>query len=621
MAETPRYFRITIRNAEDSADELILSSFPDDEYPFITEAPSGDGQSIDPITGAATTGSYSVRIKDPEIDTDTRVLTSILADVNARQQLISRRAYVTQSEDGTTWDVLVPGYVLAIRLITAIEWEISVGETRRRESKREVFKTASTLFPGVTCVIGGPVIGGFDPLLVDHEIDGHTGWRFRVNQNNPGSVGVYNPYVQIKLQKGFDPRKFAGGFTSTSSAITNFTNDWARPYFVKSDDWTGASTPIQGHFPDLRVRLVPVVSTNVTEPVTLVPLSEPEPIVGPWYNPTPNGDELTRSGESSLWLDPSTGVDDNGDPIAFDPDEDDTFNVWVYALPISKENPMHVLMHPVELWEKLRLEAGYVAGVDYDDSNLAALTTLVGDDIRLMLRITESSKLVDFDRNVIYGPFRLSTRIQRNTGLLELFSISIVDNPDPSDTYTINDLRDAEDTVFNVDQDTVVTAVTLKQQRLRPWTKVETDQPEADALISSPWPENTLENAADDLPPGFENTVSIGDIPGMIMEIVTVDAVTAPQPVDFRTYLAPIADEVFQRFGRGAIGGTLHFRDTMTNEVGSEIFVDLIHRPNAVIGNTPVSQRGGARRVQIVRRTETPEGPDCEVVDSELEPV
>jgi hypothetical protein len=609
MPGTEQYYQLVIRNAADDADLLILSSFPDDDNPFLTGPPSGDGQSIDPITGAATTGSYSFRFADVETATATRVLTSVMADVYARQQLISLRAYGKISADGSSWTTLIPGYVLGVRLQSAIEGEISIGDTRRRESSREVFRQATGRFSNVTTVIGGPVLEDFAGLLTDN-----GGWTYEV-----GAVFTAPNYVRLNLATngGFDPRKSPGTtFSSVSTAIADYTNDWARGYFEPATEWVADT--IMGHFPQLRALLRPI--TNPGDDIILTPLARPSLGTGPWWNPAADADKLIDDGSASPLYLPSEDVDGN----AFAPDVGDEFEVYVYAVPVSEANPLHWVGHPVDLWEDLRLDAGYVAGVDYDDTNLADLralinTALTGDpaeDVLLALRITKSYKLVDFDRSVIYGPFRLSTRVV--DGLVQLLSIRIAGTALPSTVVALTDLRSDEGTVWNIEEDSVVTAATLKQLRLIPWTTEETKQPDSDSLVAREWPVNTIENSDDDIPPGLAESgreVVIGDIPGTIVFDDGGDIV----PVPFEQYLASLAFEIFELFGRGAAEGDLHCLSGVDALVGDQILVDLVHRPNAVIGQSPVSQRGGERRVLVIQRTEEPEGPTLRIVDAVME--
>lgn len=612
MSVTPLYYRLVIRNAADDADEIVMSSFPDDDYPFINAAPSGDGQAIDPITGAPTTGDYSITFNDAEV-LGVRPFTAVLADFSARQQLIARRAYVKQSSDGATWTDLIPGYVTRVRLPDAISYHVAIGQTRRREANSTIFKEATSRFPGVTCVIGGPVIGGFAGIIPDN-----GGWTYHVNQVASGPA-----YIQLKIDEGFDPRKDpTDTFTTVSTAIANYTNDWARPYFEPSTNWLAASTAIQGYFSKLRVLLKPISPAydSVTNPYRIVtPLAQPAAITGPWYNPTPNGDFLVDAGDSSLFI-PDYGDSYGDDPSVITPftewapSVDDTFEVFVYATPISEQNPLHIYMRPAELWEAIRLEAGYIAGTDYDDAVISDITATInaalGQDVFLALRITEAVKISDFDKSTLFGPFRLSSRI--SDGLLQLISIRILETPLPTTVVTIDDLRNWEGDVFDVDESTAVTAIILKQLRFRPWNQNDTDQPGPDGLTTLPWPTDSVENAEDDIPTGLKNEVEVGNISGTIMYPDGTDIV----PLPFDQFISRIADEIFDRFGRGGIAGEISCRSTVTEQVGDEIIVNLIHRPVSTEGATPVTVRGGEKRVQIVQRTENPEGPVLRIIDS-----
>jgi hypothetical protein len=607
MTETTLFYRLRIRNRADDADLLVLSSVPTDDNPYLTEFPSGDGQSIDAITGAGTSGDYTFKVADAEDDDGNRIVTSVLADVYARQQLLSLRAFGEISEDGETWDTIIPGYVLAVRLVTAIEYEIAIGATRRREVSKEIFREATTRFGNVTCVIGGPALEDFAGLLTDN-----GGWKFTV----AGALSSPGYHLTLASSGGFDPRKDPSThFSSTSTAIRDYTNNWARGYFIPATTWH--ADDVQGNFPGLIARVRPVGGTSVDD-VFLVPLSVPVAPLGdrPWFA-DPRIDNLITSGTSSLYL-PADDI--NGDP--FSPSVSDQFYVWVYATQISEANPLHYYGHPVDLWEQLRLEAGYQPAIDYDDSNLADLKDAVnaqcGGDVRLMLRITKSYKLVDFDQQVIYGPFRLSTRVIG--GLRQLFSIRIKGTPTPAGIVNLDDLRGWDGNIFDLEESTIVTAVTLKQQRLIPWTTDEAKQPETDSVVVRDWPFNTIENSDDDMPVGLDasgHEAAIGDVPGTIMVHDADPALIVPLP--FQQYLASLANEIFDLFGRGAAEADLYCLQGVDAQVGDQRLLDQPHRPNAITTQTPTSQRGGQRRILVLHRTEEPEGPVLRVMDAVLQ--
>lgn len=601
MPVTKKYFRLRIRNAADSANALALSSYPGDDNPYIVEAPSGDGESFDPISGAPTTGSYTVRIADPETTTATRVITSQLADVTARQHLIMRKAWVEESANGSTWTTLVVGYITGIRLIDAITFEFAVGQSRRIEQSRTVWKEVSAEFPGVTSVIGGPVIGGF---IADTFLKDWGGWTMEVDEDTA-------THTKLALTTGFDPRKpdpnndgVLNTFSSTSTAIADFTNDWARPFFQTSTLYTASG--IMGNFPGLRAVLVP---TGGGATKTLVPLARPATGgSGPWWDPgVANADRLTGFGTSQLYL-PKVDIDG----AAFDPAIGTDYYVWVYAVDVSEANPLHIYAHPVDLWESLRIDAG----IEYDATFLPALKALLGDSLRLALRVATPLKLSDADRNIIYGPFRLSSRIQ--DGKEVLFSTDTTDNAVPTATITLAELRSDSGTVFDNDESTVVTDITIKTKRIFKWTSDDANQPDIDSLISRDAYPQSIENSDDDIPAGTENDQVIGDIPGMIWD-------NNYGAVDMESFLQNRGFEMFERFGRGAIGCELECLPAVTAKVGQEVLLDLPHMPGSSIGQSPVTQRSAdgmtahpfaPQPFQIVQRTENPEGPSLRLVNS-----
>lgn len=603
-AET-RHYRLRIRNRDDTDDLLVATSLRDGVNPNLQPPPSGDGQAFNPVTGGATTGSYSVRLVDVELEDGSRFVTAALADERARQQLLSLRSYIDISEDeGDTWDVMLPGFVNAARKISAIEYEIAIGDTRRKEVSKSMFGKAEGAFSNVTTVIGGPVLEDFAGIL-----ENHGGWKFKV-ANLFSSPGV----IRMTLLEGFDPRKSPDTtFSSTSTAIKDYTVDWARSYFQPASTWEVHD--IYGHFPQLRYRVVPV---GGGDPMFFVPLPR-ESGGGTWYNPAGSAiDSIISGGTSEIYL-PAAGFDEDGAPITFSPSVNQEFFVHLYAIPISEQNPLHIFERPVDLWKKMREAAGFVAGVDFDDTNLAALTAKInarfGGDVFLALRLTKAYQFGEAERSWIFGPFRLSTRVAPG-GKIQLFDFMIRGTATPTDVVVLSDLYDPDaGTIFEIEERTIITAIILKQLRFIPWSTDEAKQPDSDSLIARPWPFEKIENSADDIPPGLAESGHeqvIGDIPGTI---VYDDG----EPIPFEQYMRFIGDEIFQIFGRGAPEGDLYLLPTVDKQIGEQVLVDLPHRPNAIEGRTPTSDNGGPRRCIVIQRTPVPEGSVSRVLDVAIE--
>lgn len=583
MPNTQRYYRLRIRAADDLSDALVLTSVPGGTNPYLVKPFTGDGRSFDPLTGDVTTGSYNVEVIDALTGANTRVVTAVLADANARQQLLSRKAYGETSANGSSWSPLFGGYVNSLRLVSAIKFNFAIGETRRVASNRDVFKSTAltvdftgkpltfSVFDKVTCIFGGPIRGGWMSLR------DLGGWRFKVSQ-----VHVSPNYVQMKLLRAFDPTKPEHGtFSTLSTAIVDAMTARARSYYRESPIWK-AST-IRGHFPGILYR---VQSTTGTLIGNFTPLSEP---THPDKATAP--DIFTRNGEASIWVDWTAAA----------PSVGDQYDVYMYPTDISGDNPLHVFEHPVDMRQKLWDESG----IAYDASVLAGVRSTIGDEVRLALRITRSpGKLKDFEAT-LNGLFGMATR-SNGSGAEVLFAHRIKLATTPSTVVTISDLRDASGSPFELDEATVTNKVTIKQKRLFP--RLKTDEATVDGIVAVDQAITVNNSDADITAYGDKETVY--EIEG---QIVTNNA---QQDFDLEKYALGVAREIFDRWGRGAIGGELHCLPSVTVDVGAEFQVNIPQLPNAQVGASPVSQRGGARIVQVVRRTELPSGADLYVLDS-----
>ncbi len=583
-----RFYRFRIRNADDSGDEVVISSVPGGDNPFLLEAPNGDGASFDPLTGKITTGTYTVRAIDN--GDNANAVTPILADDDARQQLLSRVGVVEIGNDGSTWEELQHGYVNAVRMAGGLVFDFSIGDTQRKEVSRDVFREATSRFNKTTSIIGGPIFGGFG------SIRDYGGWGFKVNQ-----VHTSPDYVQLKIVAGkvFDPRKANEGaqfrsLRTVSTALADYTNSIARPFFAYSPTWVASR--IKGNFPGLEAR---IQETDGTLVGFFTPIAEPQRVPGSGEHPRPP-DLLFRSGESSVWIDNKSGVDEDGNPLGtWSPTVGHQYSVYVYMKQVSEDNPVHYEGHPVDLWELIRQEAG----IPYDASVLPDVKAALGDDLMVRLAITQSYKIGEFDEKVIYGPFGLSTRMVG--GERQLFVSRIKNSAVPTATLTLADLREPGKP-FELEEATAKQRVTLKQMRLIPWTTDEVDQPDADAIISVP-STISIDNSDDDITVEGAGEVTY-EIPGEITN--------AAGSFNQVKWLASIADEIFDRWGRGIIGGEFQCLPSVTALIGEELLATLPHMPVSQVGETPVTQRGLTRIIQVVGRTETPSGPNIKWLDA-----
>lgn len=570
-------YRLRIRNAADSADELAITSVRGGTNPYALKPPQGDGQSFDPLTGEVTTGAYTFQIVDAEVSANNRVLTGVLADANARQQLLSRKAFVETSADGVAWSILVPGYVNAVRLPSAIVGEIQVGQTRRVEMTRMLFRGGSANFDKFTGIMGAAVRGGWGP------IKDQGGWLVRVD-----AIDSTNGVVRMKLVDGFDPRRdgkrfgssFRGHVIREIWSLTNPHANWkSTPQLVAAG--------IKAWFPTLAYR---IQNRDGSLKATTIPLS---------------------SGSGALQ---SLGVPEfaiTGNPFAIFPmlwspgvgelAVGELYDLFLFATEASNENPLHVHAHPVDIVEQIWLESGEA----YDAAALPALRELLGADRKLLLRITAPVKQGEFLRRVIFGPFGLATRID-SQGRLVLFSTRIKSSATPAKVIALADLANANSTIFDLDESTVANRITIKTERFDLAVTPDTEQAPADGVVITPVTVS-VENGDTAV---YGDSETVYEIPG------TITQGGSAAGVDLEQFATGVAREVFDRYGRGAIAGELNCLATVDLVLGEEVQLDLPHQVNAVAGRTPVAQRGGIRIVQVVRRTETPHGPTLKVIDS-----
>lgn len=603
MPETLRFFRLRIRNALDSADLLVVTSVRGGTNPYIQGAPTGDGQSFEPLTGASATGSYRVQVVDE--GNQAKAVTLVLSDVNARQQLLSKRSYLESGTDGVTWSAYVVGWCNAARLVTPGRFEIAVGDSRREEISTDVFKSVLlkrdpkggsfpsmpgrpyfTRFTNVTMIVGGPVKQNFATAR------DHGGWVVTVSQVTGSGEGAY---VQLKLKpngwfRPWSPEEGANEYPDQGAI--NRINVETQPYYRRSPNWLGATTPIRGYFPDLFYRVETSTGTVVGY---FTPIAEPQ------GSGVKREDYLTRvANGNSFWVAWTQSVQPGGGYVAA-PTVGAEYRLYCFAPDVSEDNPLHVSGHPCDIQENLWLDAN----IPYDATSLAAVRALLGD-IEVDLRPTTSYKLNDVS-TMLGGLFGTATRID-SLGRRALFATRIKDHAIPSTIITLADLRSYEGTGWEIDEATVCNRLTLKQERYSDWDNSSGTQDQAppDGVVMGT--QTIIIDYGAASTPGDHETVY--EIPGLI-------AGPFFQRTTTEDYLTGVAGEAFDRYGQGApTGPDLHCLPSVTANLGDEIILNLPHLPNAILGASPVSQRGGQRIVQIVQRTETPSGPDIRWVDA-----
>jgi hypothetical protein len=612
-------YRLRIRtasgpgNPDGSSDALVVTSLRGGTNPFIAEPPRGDGLEVDPIRGGVRSGAYTVLVTDPITSGSSRLVTSQLADSANRNQLLSRRAFVELSTDGgSTFTTVQAGYVLGLRLVDAITYEVTVGDTRRIEQQRTIFELDDpTYFPVRGAVLGGPLIGGaFGPFPQ------RNGLVYQVTSNQ--SVTGFPANTRVI------EAKFLTGYT-TNGQLTTRWQDVVNPFGGKNtsrtdiDEWAssyytqftipsrtitigtlGAYFPpgiqFAGMFPGLVYRVYGF-GTNTTLG-NFLPLQVTSGNIGGQFI-------------SMMW-----------DPASSAPSVGTLIRVSLLTERVSEDCPLYVSAHPVDVVRRLYQQADIPIDVQSFDN----LRDLIGPQLRVSLRITKPSTLAKFIEESLAGPFGIGLRVRttaesvppgdppRLPGQVSAFSTRIKTASLPTATVNTNSLID-QGVVFELDEGTVINKVSLTTETLSLYDASRyplvqgrpSVTPPRDGVLSST---ETYEVVNADVSVFGQRDISY-TVPGMIH---TADAFTS---VGF-LFSTALAGEIFDRYGRGVQAADLPCLrgaglDSVT--VGDEIYVQPAHLPNA---NKRFGDDAsvGARIMQVVRRTETPEGPELRVLDS-----
>jgi hypothetical protein len=590
----------TLANPDGVSDAFTVSSVPGDALPFIAAPPTGDGQEVDPITGAVRTGSYTLEIVDATTGTDgtgtIRALTSRLEDAQFRQQLLSRRAFLEIRTDGGAWGELVSGYVLGIRLVGPVRYALTIGDTRRVEQTQPIFRGASLgTFTTRGCLTGGPLTADWGTIKT------RGGWQYQLTVD--GST------VSARFVEGYQ-----------LSANSRVVSDWRkvnRPDIAQAIEAYAQPNPYQ----------ITILGQQLTTTIVYTQ-QQFQDGVPDWVV---SGGILAYVGTTqqnavpirALFTAPSF-LGDNALGVStlnfFWPDCPYTTGQRVFisltTFDVTEQTPLYIDAHPVDvvtaIWTQARVRFDSSTG---SGSWIANMKALIGDNVRIALRLTEAPIIAPFLESAIFGPFGIAARTT-SAGLQELFSTRIRTDVLPTVTLGAASLRDTDALVFDLDEGTAVSSVELTQTVFGQAVFVEgaaetnSSPPPFDGVMIS-----TIAQKAQYLDAGL--TVFTGrnvayTLPGMI-HTATDFAPNVSMQLD------AIAVAMFDRYGRGAsvadapvLAGTA----AAALQVGDEVYYEGPSYPNKGyrIGESTV----GARIMQVVRRTETPAGPLLKLADSGL---
>lgn len=573
----------TLANPNGTADVLVITSIRNDTNPYIASPPQGDGLQFDPIKGTVRSGSYTVNVIDAITTGTSRVVTSVLTDSSNRQQLLSRRAYVEFRVDGGAWQTLVAGYITGIRLTDALSYQFAIGDSRRieqtlslfKEDNRTAFPVRGTLFGGP--VTGDPTIGGWNNPFINR-----GGWRFRVSSVESTVVGL----------------TFVNGYLGSGGRVTNKWNEVALPRTNTSVgptriDEAAAKYAINEviqvtsgsyyRFPNIIYR---VSNTSGTFQYDVTALSAFPMLITLTGGRNDIPHIRAEWGTNTL---PSVGQE---------------FLISAITSQASDESPVYSIGHPVDV-----VKTVYTANnVAVDDASFTALKELQGSYYNIVMRNTAPMRMIEFIESIT-GPFGIGLRVNSD-GQIQAFSSRIKTTNLPSVTVTTSMLRDDGSGAFDTEESTVITSVVLESEEYAIY-----EQNQEDPSGSRPFDGIAVKKSSYTVLNLDVSTFSSREIKYSVPAMILPSLVYSSQA---GLYVYSIVGEIFDRYGRGAVGGDLKvMRGTGADnvQVGDEIYVQVDQLPNngKRIGDDPSV---GARIMQVVRRTETPSGPEFRLLDS-----
>jgi hypothetical protein len=544
-------------------------------------------------------GLLVTRVQTQSTSVASRIITGHLADSEGRQQLLSKRAFIEEREDGGAWTAITAGYVTDLSLVDALQYEFSVGSTQRIEQTKRVFDRVPhpELFPtlaskhdgtaisgtGVvldraSCIVGGPIIGHWGP----YTDRGRP--VFRVDQILGGNL------VRLKWVEGFV--HYHEENPPVSDDVRDIMNEAALEYLDSSGPvpYPGASNFQLAALPGLVCRLYDA-STGAWvgdhEPLALGPTNGTlARVVGDWFF-VGGSVEVHVAWAGAL------------------PAEGDRYRLAVFPTSVSERNPFHVSGHPVDIAAAIYESIGQ----DYDTDAAADVKAAMGSGLVVHLRITEGGTAAQWLEDTLFGPFGFAARLN-DAGAHEFFLTRQVGAASVG-TITLGDLHTDDGTIWNLKEQSAANLVV--------WESKSFLVNDAPTTWDLQMPIDGIQDAKVEVvvkpsDPDNEHAV-FGEreirfvLPGEI-EGYSTGTQDNPGPLDH--FVAALAQPLFDWQGRGAIRGefsALRGSAAYDAKIGETLTLDLPHYPSAIRGDLPTSQRGtAARRAFVLQRTRTPEG-------------
>jgi hypothetical protein len=606
----PVAYRLRIRNADDTANDLVVTSLGYGTDSLIAEVPRIDGATFDPLTGKTTIGQANVLVIDAAAgapdgvpDGTDRPVTKILIDPIGRNALLGRKAFLELAGncDDPTFGPHFAGYVTALNLADAMTWEITIAHTSRDDERRLVWsQSTDSYITARSYLMGGPVsapVPSSNTSVVKSQNEGF--WQARV-------IGVYDTFVHFDVDEdnsGAFPPSDLKGVLEDVSWIRASNNDAQRnvfrwvngnfqKYFQKGYptpaaevEWNANPTgknPIRGYAPRVAVQFLLKNGSMINHAAPLMASYERR------YT-TVAGAEVVEPSRLSENLGNHLYVNWADTDAVAQPAVNDVLTFFARPLDVSPAAPAWVVDHPANI---LR-DALQLVGYTVNSSSVTQAITDLGA-MQYALRITDPPKLSELLQE-LGGLFGLGVRPEPN-GTRTIFCWRT--RRTPVATITLDDLPDRAPTIWQTDEASQVFSVSWEFQRFDRWPGPDQEANKDDRALDGimAFPEVPVVFQTGDVEPIGSRTQAFKSN-GMVMTSAGANIASVADLV------APWAEVMLDVFGSGSVTTVVNVLHTVIADLGDEVLVDLPQRPGFDIALTPKSQRGLPERALVVGRT------------------
>ncbi len=552
-----------------------------------------------------------------------RLVTSYLADLDAKQRLLGLKAYLEESTDsGATWSPIFAAYVGGVRFPDALTAQITLTDTRRTDLVTRFLKASGSLIQTEFLLGSGSALGGTpaqdNPVFKVTYVDAAKGavmLRYARGPlppypDAPPPYGTVPMHVQPDGTVPVDERTriwfVVDGLALGPSDVPNYV-DYMLAFGLGSPG--GLARGLLVDIMDLSGNVLRQVHPLFLTPPTGDPREGSLPFLRPLqiYDATSLTGVYVGEGSIAVaWPDsqPSVGQE--------------------YKLRLYTESAIQAFSlqgHPVDLITQLWANVG----ITYDPAAAATVRATLGADLAVFYRFdtqgeTETT-LYDFVQRSLTSPWGIAWRLDsQQRRVLFLARDPLGAGATSVETVALDNLPHAETQVWELDERSIKNRVVVAWKDVRQWTEADGGDRPADGLIAVPQRPIQIDLSTsggisrDGTPTPDSDVAGVKefrlDLPGYVGRRQPNGTI---QRVDMEQWAETVALEIFRRVGRGVPIIEIDVLRGSTVEVGQLLTATFDHLPDARTGRFPTSQRlregGGSRLLQVVQRTITPTGP------------